>query len=153
MSQKLIQVAGNKVENNSFEQKVRSIDWSKYLAPEYYDPEMMFYDPARPVKALIQLNQFDESKAESDAGISSEVRYAIGNDHRGTYYPAALEAIDLIIEIEKCSDKEAARNCAKYILNDLYYFQLELGSKDKNLYDSINGVVREKLKSYSDENL
>jgi len=137
--------------DNSFEEKVRSIDWTKYLEPEYYDPEKMHYSPDRPIKALIQLSRYDESKAESGLSMDSEVRFAIGNDHRGTYYPAALEAIDLIIEIEKHSDIEAARKCAADILNDLYYFQLELGSDDKQLYEAIENIIKEKLQPYSDE--
>lgn len=141
------------MENNSFEQKVRNVDWAKYLAPEYYDPEIMFYDPSKTITALILLNQFNGMKNDLAADIGSKVRFAIGNDHRGTYYPVALEAIDLIIEIEKHSQKEKARKCAKNILNDLHYFQLEMNDKNKNLYDSINNSIREKLSPYSDENL
>ena len=97
------------------------------------------------------LSRFDESNAKY--GLDSKVRFAVGNDHRGTYYPAALEAIDLIIEIEKHSDVEAARKCAAVILNDLYYFQLELGSDDKQLYEAIENIIKEKLQPYSDENM
>ena len=141
--------------NIAFEEKVRGVDWTKYLEPEYYDPEKMHYDPNRTIKALIQLSHFDgdESKVEFGAGIGSEVRFAVGNDHRGTYYPAALEAIDLIIEIEKHSETEAARKCAFYILNDLYNFQLELGSDDKQLYEATEKTIKEKLLPYADENI
>jgi len=141
------------MKDNSFEEKVRSVDWTKYLEPEYFDSEKIHYSPDRTIKALIQLSQYDESKDESGMGMGSEVRFAIGNDHRGTYYPAALEAIDLIIEIEKHSDIEAARKCATAILNDLYYFQLELGSDDKQLYEAIENIIKEKLQPYSDENM
>jgi len=137
--------------DNSFEEKVRSVDWTKYLEPEYYDPEKIDYSPDKLVEALIELSRFDESKDEG--GLSSEIRFAIGNDHRGTYYPAALEAIDLIIEIEKHSNIEAAHKCAAGILNDLYYFQLELGSDDKQLYEAIENIIKEKLQPYADENV
>jgi hypothetical protein len=139
----------------SFEEKVRSIDWTKYLEPEYYDPEKMYYIPDKTISALIKLSQYDEdeSNAEFCSGIGSEVRFAKGNDHRGTYYPAALEAIDLIIEIEKHSEIEAARKCAYYILNDWYYFQLEIGNDDKQLYVAIESNIKEKLRPYADEHI
>ena len=141
------------MENNYFEQKVRRINWAKYLAPEYYNSETMYFDPARPVKALIQLSRFDGEETESGTCVSNDLLFAIGNDHRGTYYPAALEAIDLLIEIEKNSNNEKTRKCAKYFLNDLHYFQLEMSDIDEDLYNSINNSIREKLKPYSDENL
>jgi len=142
------------VENPSFEQKVRSVDWTKYLAPEYYDPEKMDFDPNKIIETLTKLNNVNDSN--NNSGFLSSVRYALGNDHRGTYYPAALEAIDLIIEIEKYSENQNSRNCAKCVLNDLHYFQLEMGGKDgngnnQNLYDAINDLIKEKLKPYSDE--
>lgn len=140
------------MQDKSFEEKVRSIDWTKYLEPEYYDPEKIAYFPEKTIRALIKLNQYSELE-DDFSGLSGEVRYAIGNDHRGTYYPAALEAIDLIIEIEKHSDLEAARKCAAAILNDLYYFRLELGSDDNQLYEAIENIIREKLQPYSDENV
>ncbi len=142
------------MENNSFEQKVRSIDWGKYLAPEYYDPNKMDFYPDKIVDVLIELSQINESNTKP--GFLSEVRYALGNDHRGTYYPAALEAVDLIVDIEKNSDNENARRAANCILSDLYYFQLEMGGNEGNggdqiLYDAINDSIKEKLKPYSDE--
>ena len=139
------------VDDNSFGQKVRNIDWAKYLAPEYYDPDKMNFDPDRLVKTLIALNNVSEFNLSD--GFLSDVRYALGNDHRGTYYPAALEAIDLIIEIEKYSDNEKARSFAKLILNDLYYFQLEMSFENKDLFDLIDNSISEKLKPYSDEHL
>ncbi len=143
-----------KVDNISFEKKIRSIDWVKYLAPEYYDPNKMDFDPDKLAEVLIELGQINESSCNN--GFLNEVRYAIGNDHRGTYYPAALEAIDLIIEIEKNSDNENARRVANCILNDLYYFQLEMGGNEgtgnnQSLYEAINDSIKEKLKPYSDE--
>ncbi len=140
--------------NVAFEEKVRSIDWAKYLEPEYYDPETMYYDPERPVKALIRLSQHDnlEDKSSNDS-LDSEILFAFGNDHGGTYYPAALEAIDLIIEIQKHSEFEAARSFAADILDRLYYFQLEMSNKDAKLYESIESIIREKLLPYSDENI
>lgn len=137
--------------DNSFEDKVRGVDWAKYLEPEYYDPKRMDYRPDRTIKALIQLSRCSDLKAETAENLGTDVRFAIGNDHRGTYYPAAIEAIDLLIDIEKNSDLEAARRYAADILTDLYYFELELGSKDEQLYAAIEKTIREKLQPYADE--
>ena len=140
--------------DTSFEEKVLSVDWTKYLEPEYYDSEKMYYSPERPVKALVHLSRYDILEDElSGIGLGSEIRFAIGNDHRGTYYPAALEAIDLIIEVLEHSKLEAARKCAAAVLNDLYHFQLELGSNDEQLHNAIETIIREKLSPYSDENI
>lgn len=140
--------------DTSFEEKVRNVEWSKYLEPEYFDPKKMYYNPERTIKALVDLSRCEILDDEStNPGLGGEVRYAIGNDHRGTYYPVALEAIDLIIEIEKHSKLDAARKWAASILNDLYYFQLELGSDDKQLYEAIENTIKEKLIPYADENI
>ena len=111
----------------------------------------MDFDPNELVESLIELNQVDESK--SNDRFLSKVRYAFGNDHRGTYYPAALEAVDLVIEIEKTSANELAQKFAKYVLNDLHYFQLEMSDGNEDLYNSISNSIKENLKPYSDENL
>lgn len=139
------------MQNNYFEQRIRNINWAKYLEPRYYNPNQMDYSPERLVKVLIWLIEFDESEAAF--GLHNEILDALGNNHRGTYYPVVLEAIDLIIEIEKHSEIEEVRKSASAILNDLHYFQLELGNKDKQLFEEIDNAIRKKLKPYSDENM
>lgn len=139
------------MDDKSFEEKVRGVDWTKYLAPEYHDPENMDFFPDELPKTLIRLSRYRES--EDGNAFGSEVLFAFGNNHRGTYYPAALEAVDLIIEVQKHSELKAARNFATCILNDLHYFQLEMNSKDEQLYESIESIIKEKLRPYSDENI
>lgn len=137
--------------DKSFKEKVNSIDWTKYLGPEYHDPEKMDFFPDELPNILIRLSRYDES--EDGNAFHSEMLFAFGNNHRGTYYPAALEAIDLIIEIQKYSESKAARNCATCMLNDLYYFQLEMNNKDEQLYEATENIIKEKLRPYSDENI
>ena len=48
--------------------------------------------------------------------------FSIGNNHSGTYYPAALEALPFIIEVALHGDHVVARNCAINILVDLHHF-------------------------------
>ena len=134
-----------------FEAKVRSVDWAKYLGSVYYDPEKMYFDPDSTIRALIDLGRLDYD--DDKESLSSDLRYAAGNDHRGTYYPAALDVIDLIIEIEKNSQFDAARKCAADVLTDLYYFRLEIGSSNEDLYKSIESDIRKKLQPYSDDEI
>lgn len=133
----------------NFEDRILQLDWTKYLEPEYYDPEIISYYPERVAEALIALENFDESDAPH--GIASKVRFAVGNDHRGTYYPAALEAIDLIIELSNTSEDERVRKCAYGILHDWYYFQLEMPHVDPQLFEAVDGSIRGKLQIYADD--
>lgn len=43
----------------SFEEKVRSIDWTKYLEPEYYDPTRMNFNPEKLIEVLIRLSHYE----------------------------------------------------------------------------------------------
>lgn len=128
--------------NSTFEEKVKRIDWQKYVGPEYYAPNKL-------IDALIDLNEFDESNARH--GLDNKVLFAVGNNHAGTYYPAILEAADLLVEIYEHSDSEDARKCAYAILSDLYYFCPELGTYNKHSYEEIEQFVKDKLKPYADE--
>jgi hypothetical protein len=139
------------MEENSLEHKILKTNWEKYLEPQYFNSKEMFYSPDRLIKTLISLNKATDINATLD--FQQDCLNALGNNHRGTYYPATLEAIDIIIEIEKFSSNKICRDCAKTILNDLYYFQLEIGGGEKQLSDEIEKSIREKLKPYSDENL
>lgn len=132
-----------------FEEKVLAIDWEKYSAPEYHDSNIMDYYPNKVPAILIGLSKADETNA--GIGLASLVRVAVGNDHRGTYYPAALEAIDLIVELEKNSDNKAVRECAYDILNVWYYFRLEMSKDDEKLHEAVDKIIREKLEPYKDE--
>lgn len=126
----------------TIEERIRSVDWNQYQGPEYYNPEEL-------VLALLQLSVFDES--QSKYGLDNKVLCAVGNSHAGTYYPAMLEAADLIIEMEKRSELKCVRRCAYAILNDLYYFEPELGSYSNHGAEHILNFVRSRLGEYADE--
>lgn len=127
----------------SIEEKIKSVDWRQYRGPEYYDPDKL-------VQALLQLSVFDESNAKND--LDNKVLFAVGNNHAGTYYPAILEAADLIIEMEKYSSLESVRKCANAILSNLYYFEPELGTYDKHSAEDIFKFVKSKFSEYADKN-
>lgn len=42
----------------SFEEKVRSIDWAKYLEPEYRDPTKLHFKPERAINSFKSLRKF-----------------------------------------------------------------------------------------------
>nr|WP_315484342.1 hypothetical protein [uncultured Undibacterium sp.] len=126
----------------TIEEKIKSVDWKQYQGPEYYNPEEL-------VQALLQLSAYDESKAKY--GLDNKVLFAVGNNHAGTYYPAILEAAGIIIEMEKHSSLESVRKCAYAILNDLYYFEPELGSYDNHSAEDILKFVKLELNEYADE--
>lgn len=126
----------------NIEAKIKKIDWVKYSGPEYYNPENL-------IEALLHLITYDKSKAKN--GLDNKVLYSLGNNHAGTYYPAILEAADLIIEMEKKSESKSVRNCAYAILNDLYYCEPELGTYQEHSYEQILNFVRVKLDDYKDK--
>jgi len=92
------------------EQRIRSVRWEQYAGPDYYRPGDL-------VEALIDLANFDQSRARH--GLENKVLFAVGNNHAGTYYPAILEAADILIEIEQKSEVSESRKCARPVLTDL----------------------------------
>jgi hypothetical protein len=128
------------MEEDSIEAKIYKTDWGKYLKPEFYDAKEMSFSHAKLISTLIELNSVCDSKMSSN--LHRECLNALGNNHRGTYYPATIEAIDIIIEIEKTSKNENPCDCARVILNDLYYFRLEHGSHDIEHFKEVEIVFR-----------
>ncbi len=126
----------------SIDNSIKEVDWSSYEGPEDYNPEEL-------IEALLHLNAYDESNAKN--GLDNKVLFAVGNNHRGTYYPAILGAADLLIKIESSSTSKQARKCAYAILNDLYYFEPEVGSFSNRSFEEIAKFVENKLRPYSDE--
>jgi hypothetical protein len=123
-------------------EKIRSVRWEQYAGPEYYRPGEL-------EEALIDLANFDQSRARH--GLEDKVLFAVGNNHAGTYYPAILEATDILIEIEQESKTPESRECARAILTDLYYFCAEVGTYTGHSAEQIESFVRGKLESYADE--
>ncbi|GAA3918481.1 hypothetical protein [Litoribacillus peritrichatus] len=124
------------------EEKVRNIDWVKYSGPEHFDPDEL-------VEALILLSRNDESRAVH--GLDNKVLFAVGNNHAGTYYPAILGALEILIELEKQSTNLAVRKCSFAILNDLFYFTPELGSYQTHTEEELEKIVKERLRDYEDK--
>lgn len=128
--------------SRSIEESIRSVRWEQYAGPE-------FYRPGELVEALIDLASFDQSRARH--GLDNKVLFAVGNNHAGTYYPAILEAADILIEIEHNSEVPESRKCARAVLADLYYFSAEVGTYAGHSAEQIESFVRSRLKHYADE--
>ena len=128
--------------SSPIEERIRSVRWEQYDGPEDYRPGDL-------VEALIDLANFDQSRARQ--GLESRVLFAVGNDHAGTYYPAILEAADILIEIEQKSEVPESRKCARAVLNTLYYFTADVGTHVGHSVEQIESFVRGRLETYADE--
>ncbi|GAB1270349.1 hypothetical protein NBRC116493_36030 [Aurantivibrio infirmus] len=124
------------------ERKIREVDWSQYNGPECFSASEL-------QEALLDLLSYDESRAVH--GLDNKVLFAVGNNHAGTYYPAILEATDILINIETSGENESSRKCAFAILNDLTCFEPELGSYKGCSNTQLQEFVATKLKNYEDQ--
>jgi hypothetical protein len=123
--------------------KIQEIDWSQYKGPKYYEPESV--PPA--ILSLLNL------KNSSDANlVGDRILFSIGNNHAGTYYPAVLSALDIIIDIEKKAEDLVRKKCAWAILNDLSCFDPDpdLGSFKGCSLEELLEFTDNKLKPYID---
>lgn len=122
---------------------IQNIDWEKYDGPEYYESHEV-------APALFSLLLLEKSVHANDVG--DKILDALGNNHAGTYYPAILSALDIIISIEKEAPDSARKICAKAILNDLSCFEPEpdlRNYKSHSLADILK-IAQSKLEPYSD---
>ncbi|AZZ92883.1 hypothetical protein EUZ85_19995 [Hahella sp. KA22] len=127
--------------DKNLETRLREIDWRQYSGPDLYAPDKLIAS----MLALINLHDQNASNAVGDAILNT-----LGNNHRGVYYPAALAALDLLINMAEAADQPARMRCARSILNDLYYFEPELGYYDGCSDEELKRFVCTKLQPYSD---
>ncbi|MBU6954012.1 hypothetical protein [Hahella sp. HN01] len=127
--------------DKSLEAILRNIDWLLYSGPDLYAPDKVIAS----LLALIELHDQNASKA-----VSETVLNTLGNNHQGVYYPAVLAALDLLISMAEAADQPVRMRCARAILNDLYYFEPELGYYDGCSNEELKRFVCTKLQPYSD---
>jgi hypothetical protein len=97
---------------------IEQAHWERFVGPEYYDPE-------RARQSLRRLALVDDKSAAEAA--YNDVLFGIGNNHAGSYYPAALCAVPLLVQIS-ASGHRWPRDGALEILTDLMTsFQAEPG--------------------------
>lgn len=121
---------------------IDAVDWTRFDGPPMYDSEKV--PPA--LHALVNLET-----SESTEDVGNRLVYAIGNDHAGVYYPAVLEALDIIAQIEQTTTNNARKTCAYAVLNDLYYFEPDTEGYEGYSPEKLKIFVKEKLAQYSDD--
>ena len=151
-----------------FTERVNGADWQRFDDAEYFkfrfDGINSFAQTVPPTLIALALadKESDEQinmKSLKKQGISradfianypigSSVRFAIGNDHRGTYYPVIREALPFIIEVALYGNHAVARACAIDTLVDLHCFEPEVCGIDSK--DDLDELLRFVRKSISD---
>lgn len=135
-----------------FKKEVMAIDWNNYNGS--------YFNPDRVPSALISLALVEQESKERtyhmegveppvlllNGKINSDVLFAIGNDHSGSYHSAVQGALPFIIQVSLFGNTEVARNCAIETLIDLYYFGPEDGS------EKLEKFVKETIKKTISEN-
>ena len=145
---------------------VNNADWQKYDDAEYFRYDhggIGSFSQAVP-PTLIALALADEESDDllnmkmlkkrgisrtdfiSNAMIDCKVRFAIGNDHRGTYYPVIREALPFIIEVALYGNHVVARTCAINALIDLYGFEAEGSFNPEGDADELSEFVKKTIK-------
>jgi len=142
---------------DQFVMKLNAVDWRNFAGS--------MYEPERVADSLTSLALADQESKEGvyqiegveadlllNAKIASDVMFAIGNDHSGTYYPAVCEALPFIIQVAIFGNHLVARNCAINILIDLYYFCPEDESADLEelVKDAIRAAIIENRKNFTE---
>ena len=123
--------------------KILEQDWKDEYSPSSYNPSKL-------KTSLISLVNVCKNDDADEMGF--QVLNALGNNHCGTYYPIALLAIDILITIEESSvDNKERRNYTRALLNDLFYFELEMIGGSEESANKIAREVKQKLFKYSDE--
>ena len=119
--------------------KINHIDWSKYSGVEYFEPK----DVAKSLIDLILLN--DAKQAEK---VGNNILSTVGNNHAGTYYPAMIDAIDIIIYAALNAKNSVSSRCALAILEDIYAsFEAEMGNYSSCTGTELDNLVSEKIEA------
>lgn len=124
--------------------KVLNESWEDNYSPSSYNPSILKDNLIN----LININEDDDPNYLCDQILNS-----LGRNHCGTYYPIALLAVDVMIMIEKNSrDNRKRRICTLGILNDLFYFELEVRDGEDLYANKIKKEFKEKIFLYNDDN-
>ncbi|SMF41427.1 hypothetical protein [Pseudobacteriovorax antillogorgiicola] len=123
-------------------EQVEKTDWSKFSGPKCYQSDKV----PEALKSLIMLTRPEHANEVGDKVIN-----AIGNNHRGTYYPAILAALEIIVSIANDGENLARKTCAEAILNDLYYFEPEVGQFEDYDSQGLKSFAMKALAPYSDD--
>ncbi len=90
--------------------KERTVNWSDFVGPAAYDP-------SRVEQALAELSHADSHDAAQSA--YNSVLSAVGNNHAGTMYPAAVELAAILREVRRHEAGTWPAWAATEVLTDL----------------------------------
>jgi len=142
-----------------FIEEVNNVHWSGFDGPNYYKPndvpEALISLALAAQESRDGLDYFENiglnSKAQEgdlllNAAIANKVKFSIGNDHNGSYYPAVRGALPFIIQIALFGNNAVAINCAINVLIDLYYHCPDCTGSDtdtdpKELQEFLRGAI------------
>lgn len=114
-----------------FIEKVNSTDWQNYDDPEYfryrYDGICSF---AQTVPSLLIALAALDNESDELNDLNGQIRFAVGNDHRGTYYPVIREVLPFIVEVALFGNHVEARASAICVMEDWYFFDPEIYPKN-----------------------
>lgn len=130
--------------NEDLKHLVSNQIWNNTDIPDYLTIE--------DVKVILN-KIIDITPTQDSNSLGEEILRTIGNNHRGTFFPIAEEAIDILVTIlEYSQDNPKRKTFILGLLNDLYYFDLDLEFKDNLNFLQKKKSIKTKLEKYSDEN-
>jgi hypothetical protein len=133
----------NDTYENQLLDKVKKTDWRQYKGPKDYA-----YKKVYPAFEDLVLMRDEKNKWK----VSSDLKYAVGNDHGAKYFPAVLSALPLLIDLLIHSEREPVRNCALEVLSDwVSFFEPELGNYTAIQADELARFVSHAIRDYSEK--
>ncbi|WP_462278221.1 hypothetical protein [Ferruginibacter sp.] len=121
--------------------EIKTTNWRLFNGPQFYQAN----------KVEPNLLQLINLTNESDKGkVYNDVLFALGNNHGGTFYPAVLKALPIIIRLIKATKSELVQNCALEIITEwCCSFDPEMGTynlmNSDQLKDFVSITVRDLL--------
>lgn len=123
--------------DNPDDDESRQISWDEFPGPPYYAPREVD-------GALASLRTVHDKRSANDA--YNRILFAVGNNHRGTLYPAAAAAAPKVLEIA-LSGEGIVRTTALDVVMDLLLFAAEPGFEKFKRVDGLNGDVKDEIKT------
>jgi len=137
---------------NQFISDVNSVNWNEFGGSSFYKSEGIsntLIALARVGEQLqnVDVDRFDEEEAKLlySTEVTNNLLSAIGNNHRGSYYPATRKALPFIIQIAIDGNYMIAKNNAIFTLIDLYHFSPECSdgsTSEEELKEFVNGTIK-----------
>ena len=131
--------------NKQIIEKIESINWTIYNGSPWYDANQV---PA----VLIAFIELDGSQQIELYGETTKVLSTIGNDHAGSYYPAILGALSILIYAAHDYTNPVRCACALEMFIDIYCaFSADVTGYQKHTAVEIETFVNNQIYQLKDE--